>query len=127
MEEKEQKKIDKKIEKEVEQQVQQKVEKEVEKEVKKRLGERLASSAKGGLLKFSSEFKKQTLTAISAALGFLIALSWREPISSAVNDLVSNFGMEKSLVYYQFVSAFIVTFIGVLILMLVSRWNAKKS
>ncbi|MBU3912541.1 MAG: hypothetical protein KKE50_00455 [Nanoarchaeota archaeon] len=61
----------------------------VKEEVRKRVGESFLAKTKkvGGI--FGSEFKNQTVIAITAAFGFLIALSWREPISEGINFLTS--------------------------------------
>ena len=92
-----------------------------EKEVEKRVQSRLYSRAS----KFKNEFKKQMLFAISAAFGFLIALSWREPISDIVNIIVGSFG-DGGQVLWKFISAIVVTFLAVLGLMIVSKWSAEK-
>ena len=97
---------------------------QVKKEVKKRFRERVYGKTKASALKFRKEFKKQSLLAITAAFGFLVALSWREPISGGVNLIVSKLGVDDKLVYYQFLSAVIVTLIAVLVLMIVSKWNS---
>jgi len=97
-----------------------------ERAVEKRLRHRLYDRAKRGGGAFKREFKKQTLTAIAAALGFLIALSWREPISDGVKILVEKIGASEGLLLYQFISALIVTFLAVLGLVLLTKWLSEK-
>ncbi|MFZ5954853.1 MAG: DUF5654 family protein [Nanoarchaeota archaeon] len=75
---------------------------------------------------FKKEFKKQTFTAISAALGFLIALSWREPISDLITKIVEEAGLTKDLIRYKFLSAIIITVICVLFLIIISKWSSKN-
>jgi len=76
--------------------------------------------------KFRLEFKNQTVTAITAAFAFLIALSWRTPIQDLVNRLVESFGLSGQAVYYEFLSAIIVTFVAVLALIFLSRWASEQ-
>ena len=40
--------------------------------------------------RLKSEIKKNTLTAILAAFGFIIALVWRDAIQAGVNELINN-------------------------------------
>jgi len=86
----------------------------------------IIEKARAHALRFRREFKKQTITAITAAFGFLIALSWREPISDLVKLIAENLGLTESLIYYQFLSAVIVTIIGVFVLLLISRWASEN-
>jgi uncharacterized membrane protein YdbT with pleckstrin-like domain len=116
------KRVEKKVEKEVKEKVEEEVKEKVEKEVEKRLHKKLYSHAG----KFSQEFRKHLVTAISAAFGFLIALSWREPIAASVQYLVEGMGLGEKVIRYQFVSAAIVTLLAVLCLMLVSKWAIKN-
>ena len=76
--------------------------------------------------KVITKFKSQSLTAISAAFGFLIALSWREPISDSVEMLVNYFGMTGDLIYYKFVSAILVTAIAVGCLMIINKFKQEE-
>lgn len=76
--------------------------------------------------RFKGEFKKQSLVAISAAFGFLIALSWREPISDIVNKMIVNLGLNEGAIYFKFFSAIVVTIVAVLLLMLMAKWSVEK-
>ncbi|MDO8467413.1 MAG: DUF5654 family protein [Nanoarchaeota archaeon] len=63
---------------------------------------------------FKQEFKNQTVIAITAAFGFLIALVWRDWITSIIKtDKVS------------FFSAVFITTVCVLGLMLISKWASN--
>ena len=101
-------------------------EKIIEKEVKKRLAARMYSRTKESATKFKNEFKTHTLTAITAAFAFLIALSWREPIQLSVDSIVARLGLSGEGIFLKYVAALIITIIAVLILISVSRWSAKK-
>ncbi len=103
-----------------------KQEEKVEKEVKKRLRQRIYEQSKNSASRLGAEFKKQTTIAITAALAFLIALSWREPLSELVNVIKERLGLTGELIYYQFISAVIVTIIAVLVLIIISKWASEK-
>ena len=122
--------IQKQIEKEVEgkiEEVQKKVEenfdKKVEKEIIKRLGTRIYVETKKSAFLFQKEFKKQIVIAVSAAIGFLIALSWRTPIEQSVDFMIINFGLKGGPIYWEFVSAVLVTLMAVIVLMAVTKWQ----
>lgn len=63
-----------------------------------------------------SEFKKQTSTAIMAAFGLIIALSWKDVITEAVGKLsfVNGYGL--------LASAVILTIISVAGILVISKW-----
>jgi len=126
------KEVKDKVEKEVEK-AEKKIEKDVEKEVRKRLSERVYQGGwkayertKGSAVLFGSEFRTHTATAITAAFAFLIALSWRTPIQSSVDNLIKSIGLVGGAVYIEYLSALMITLIAVLGLMWVSRWTAKE-
>jgi uncharacterized membrane protein YdbT with pleckstrin-like domain len=98
----------------------------VEKEVDKKLRHILYERAKRHGGAFKKEFKKHVIVAITAALGFLIALSWKEPILELSGLLISWLGMAEGAVYFKVVSALIVTVLAVLALIIVSKWAAEK-
>jgi len=106
--------------------VEKKKDKKVDKVVERKLRRILYERAKKHGGNFQREFKKHVIVAITAALGFLIALSWREPISELVGLIISRLGAGEEMLYYKFLSAIIVTVIAVLALILVSRWTSEK-
>jgi len=125
-----QKQIDKEVEKKVEQGVKEgvkEVEEAVKKEVEKSLHIKFYEGAKDSALRFKTEFKKQVVVAISAALGFLIALSWRTPIQNSIDNLIKLLGLKGSAIYLEFFSALLITLIAVLGLMWISKWNVKDN
>ena len=117
---------EKEVKQEVEKQVEKEVEKAVEKEVKKRLSQKLLEGAKSSAKRFKHEFKKQSLTAITAAFAFLIALTWRAPIQNSVDKIIENLGLASSAVYYEYLAAIIITIIGVIALILISKWAVEN-
>ena len=106
--------------------VEKKKDKKVDKVVERKLRSILYERAKKHGGNFQREFKKHVIVAITAALGFLIALSWRDPISELVGLIISRLGAGEEMLYYKFLSAIIVTVIAVLALILVSRWTSEK-
>lgn len=109
-----------------EKKVEKVIEKKVEQEVKKRLNQKMAEMAMSSAKKFRTEFKKQTLIAITGAFAFLIALTWRTPIQKSVDQLVIKLGLVGQAVYYEYLAAIIITIIGVIILILVSKWAVEN-
>jgi len=130
MEEKLEKSIEGKVGKtlgdKIKKDVEKEVRKEVKKEVEKRFPEKIYEKTKKSALNFRKEFKRQTVVAITAAFGFLLALSWRTPIESSLNNFLDSLGLIGKDVYIQYVSAMVITIVGVLVLMWISKWNAEK-
>ena len=100
--------------------------KKVDKEVQRKLRHILYERAKSHGSNFQKEFKKHVIIAITAALGFLIALSWKEPILELSEVIISRLGMPKGGFVFKFLSATIVTVLAVLALIIISRWASEK-
>ena len=99
-----------------------KQEEQISKEVDKRVRHHVKKHLKEHATLFGSEFRKQTSTALIAAFGFLIALTWRDFISKIINDNVSP-GILASYPYLAALyTALIVTIIGVIGIALITRW-----
>jgi citrate lyase alpha subunit len=75
---------------------------------------------------FKHELKKSIVTAITAALGFLIAIAWKDVVVNLVNNTIVKFGVKKSSIASQTYSALIITIICVIGIMLVSSWANKQ-
>jgi hypothetical protein len=71
--------------------------------------------------KFRGELKRQSRLAIAAAIGFLIAFSWRDTILTVTEKYVQVLTTMNGLVHVKLVSSIVVTIIGVLIILLSSR------
>lgn len=119
IEEKLDKKLDKKLEKELE--------KDIQKEVRERLAQRLYEITKKSAFKFKTEFREHSMTGITAAFAFLIALSWRTPIQDSIDILIEKLGLVTKAIYVEFLSAILITIIAVLVLMWVSHDNPPPS
>ena len=71
--------------------------------------------------KLKKEFKKSINTALVAAFGFIIALSWRNVITELIENISKNSPLKGELI-----SAIIVTFFGVVGILLVSRFLSEQ-
>jgi len=118
--------IEKEIKKDVEKEVEEEVRKEIKKELKiLKLHKKIYSRTKNSALVFKKEFQKHVFVAISAALGFLIALSWRTPIKNSVDAFIEKLRLGEPAIFLEYLSAIIITIIAVLALMLMTRWEVK--
>jgi len=76
--------------------------------------------------KFKNDIKKNIITAILAAFGFLIALVWRDAIKESVNDLIKLFNIQGSGTVIMYSTAIVTTLICVAGIIFFSRWSEKK-
>jgi hypothetical protein len=92
-------------------------------EVKKEVDKRLLNRLKEGALSYKTEARKQTLTAIIAAFGLVIALSWQTVIKGFIESLPKS----GILLYHPYLAdlytAIIVTLISVAAIMILSKWS----
>ncbi len=65
-------------------------------------------------------------TAISAALAFVIALSWNDAIKTGVNNLVQAAGLDGSEYIYSILTALLVTVIAIIGIYVVSKIGVKE-
>ena len=72
------------------------------------------------------EFRNHIVTAIAAAIGFLIAFVWREPIIALSNIIIIKMGIVGEAVLFKFITALIITIILAILLMVVARWEVKE-
>jgi hypothetical protein len=80
------------------------------------------TKAKKTIKRFKIELKKSMATAIIAALGFLIALSWRDVII----EWVAKFS-ESSPFRNKFIGASVITVISIIGILIISKWNEKSN
>jgi hypothetical protein len=71
--------------------------------------------------KFKEEFKKQIRLAIAAAVGFLIAFSWRDTVLAVAQKYVQAITTIEGMIQLKLVSSFVITILGVLIILLSSK------
>jgi len=69
------------------------------------------------------EARKHIITAITAGFGFLIALSWKDAITTWVNSIVNYFKVSGDL--SQLVAALIVTIVSVTGIIIASKFEEK--
>jgi hypothetical protein len=79
-----------------------------------------------------SEFRKQAVTAITAALALIIALSWREPIELMVKQFVEWLGISNDGISSKLIVAVVITIVAAAALVVLSHWanhneQAKKA
>lgn len=98
---------------------QQQVKEEVNKQLKQRLSKHLS------LTKFKNEFKQQTSTAIIAAFGLLVALSWKDVVTKVVDNVTTPALVAAHPYIAAVYTALIITVIAVLGIAVVSHWSKK--
>ena len=69
------------------------------------------------------EVRKHIITAITAGFGFLIALSWKDAITTWVNSIVYYFKVSGNL--SQLIAALIVTVVSVIGIVVASKFEEK--
>lgn len=80
--------------------------------------EKLKLKAKDSALKFKRELKKSLVTALVAAFGFLIALSWRDVLTLWMAKI-----SEASPIKSNLLSAMIITIVSVIGILLISKFS----
>ncbi|MEK6913125.1 MAG: DUF5654 family protein [Nanoarchaeota archaeon] len=90
-----------------------------QKELTKR--QKLSLKAKESALKFKRELHKSTTTAIIAAFGFLIALTWRDVITEWITKISEANPFKNSLL-----TAMIITLVSVIGIVIISRFGAEE-
>ncbi len=78
------------------------------------------------VLGFKDEFLEHLLTGLTAAFGFLIALSWRTPIQKSVISLTKRMGFSENLIYFEYLAAIIMTIIAVGVFMMIAKLKVGK-
>jgi hypothetical protein len=95
-------------------------------EVKNNNSDKKESRIKAFKNNFKTKFRENTITAITAAFGFLVALSWREPIQKIVDKIILRFNLLENEILILVTTALLVTLIAVLALIFLSRWESPK-
>jgi hypothetical protein len=81
---------------------------------------------RSGLSNFKTEFKTQTSTAIVAAFGLIIALAWKDVITTLMQSVTTAKFFENNPYISPLISAALITAVSVLGLIVVARWTKKK-
>lgn len=77
---------------------------------------------KGRKQKFTKQFKENLRIGLAAAVGFTVAFAWREPLILFFNDIVEIVAKTTLPYSISIISAFLITFLGVLFLWIISRY-----
>jgi len=75
--------------------------------------------------KFKEEFRKQLRLAIAAAVGFIIAYSWRDFIIELSKDTINAITATMNIHLINLASSLLITFLGVLIILFTSKMLKK--
>jgi len=76
--------------------------------------QKLKLKAKNSAIKFKRELKKSVLIAITAAFGFLIALSWKELITEFVQNISRTNPLQGKLI--ETITITLISVLGILII-----------
>ena len=94
------------------------IKKEVDKQIKK------DQLSKAQYLRL--QFKQHTSTAVIAAFSFLMALAWRDLISTLINNQVEILGINGNNHLSLLITAIIITIFSVIGIILVSKWAGRQ-
>ena len=72
------------------------------------------------------EVRKNVVTAMVAAFGFMIAFVWRDAMQESVDKILASVGLTKEVYIFRIISAIVITVIAVIGIMMLSRWAEKK-
>jgi len=89
--------------------------------------EKISKDAKSRALEFEKEARKTIATAIAAAFSFIIALFWRDAVEDLINKILSHFGLTNETYIAKILAAILVTIIGVIAIMRISKWGQLEN
>lgn len=72
------------------------------------------------------EVRKQVTTAMIAALGFIIALVWRDAIKKLIDSIAEKLSLSQTAYLHDVIAALIITIVCVVGIMLISRYTVKE-
>lgn len=78
------------------------------------------------MVKLINEIKKQTLTLMIAAFGFVAALVWKDAISAWLAPLYADSSGAMGLTVAAFVVTIVVVIVGIILTKLLGEAEAKK-
>lgn len=76
----------------------------------------------GNLKKFKFEFKDQIRMALTAAIGFTIAFSWRNTLFTLMQERVSFLASIIGQTGVNFAASISMTILGVILILITSSW-----
>ena len=95
-------------------------------DINKELHEEIFHKTKESLSYIQFEIKKQLVLAITAALVFLIAISWKEPIQNTFIYLIEKIGWEGNELVLEYMSAILITAVAVIVLFIINSKIIKS-
>lgn len=93
---------------------------------KKKNKNEIVAELQTDLKNIKRELKHDVTPAVVASFGFIIALIWRDAIKSGIDEFLTRAGLLDKAYLYNFVSAIIVTFIVIFIMIVIAKWGRKK-
>ena len=78
------------------------------------------------LIGIKEEIRTDIVGPIVASFGFIIALVWRDAIKGALDVYLARAGLTSEAYLYNFVSAIIVTFFVILLMLFILRLSKKR-
>jgi len=84
-----------------------------------------ASYTKGKVSFLKAQFRDHASTAIIAALGFVIAISWKDLIIKVIKTTTNLEVLEKYPYIAELYTAIIVTFVAIFGIAIIGRWAQK--
>ena len=85
-----------------------------------------AEKIKEAAERLKREVRKNVVTAITAAFGFMIAFVWRDAIKESIDKILAAIGLTTEAYFFRILSAILITIIAVIGIMFFSRWAEKK-
>ena len=76
--------------------------------------------------KVKSEIKKNVMTAVLAAFGFIIALVWRDAIREIVDEVIKRVGIEGTGYFFTIITAVLVTIVCVVGILFFSKLKGQE-
>ena len=95
-------------------------------DINRELHEEVFHKTKESLSYIQFEIKKQLILAITAALVFLIALSWKEPIQDTFIYLIESIGWNGNELILEYMSAIVITGVAVIVLFIINSKIVKS-
>lgn len=86
----------------------------------------LSHVAKKSSEKIKSEIKKNVMTAVLAAFGFIIALVWRDAIREIVDEVIKRAGIEGTDYFFTIITAVLVTTVCVVGILFFSKLKGQE-
>ncbi|MBW2995669.1 hypothetical protein KY332_00040 [Candidatus Woesearchaeota archaeon] len=81
---------------------------------------------KQGTAEFKRRVRQRTLTAVTAAFAFIIALVWKDAIRKVIDAFVARLKVPETAYLHEFIIAILLTVVCVIAIMLFSKLEVKE-